>query len=533
MITGDHGAVISTAFTHMRTVSAFSMQKIVATHYATLTQYICAQRIKRSLVAGLGFGGANLALFCTYALLFWYGAKLIKSGEIDFEELMIAILSLMLGALGLGTALTDLGDQKVGVQVASRIFKCIDDGKSSAVDGLSTVGGRPSLRAQGKIEIRNVNFHYPSRPDVEVCKNFSLVIEPGEMVAFVGPSGCGKSTIINLLQRFYDPDSGDILLDGVPLRTLNPRWLRAQLGYVGQEPVLFTGSVASNIAKGRAADFDLKAQQDQQELLPTLKSLEDAMMEAARDEKASLVEKRRHLGPMGCVLVNSYFDCGSSFAACCPAEKSVTSEGDIEMGSGGLAAQKTAGVDDDIIQACTASYAHEFILGFPNGYHTDVGESSIMVSGGQKQRIAIARALVKHPSVLLLDEATSALDAASERFVQQSIDSLQQRRTQTTIVIAHRLSTIRNADKIIVIDKGVVVESGKHDELVHKGGLYASLWAKQGASSSGPQSGSSSVRRLASRKQAGDEPYSPSRDDEEDDHGKELTLELPRGERRG
>jgi ATP-binding cassette subfamily B (MDR/TAP) protein 1 len=137
------------------------------------------------------------------------------------------------------------------------------------------------------------------------------------------------------------------------------------------------------------------------------------------------------------------------------------------------------GVPDDVINAAKQSYAHDFISLFPQGYHTDVGEGSVMVSGGQKQRIAIARALIKQPAVLLLDEATSALDAASERYVQQSIDALQASKAQTTIVIAHRLSTIRNADKIVVIDGGMVVEQGSHDELLIKDGLYAYLWEKQ------------------------------------------------------
>jgi ABC-type multidrug transport system fused ATPase/permease subunit len=156
---------------------------------------------------------------------------------------------------------------------------------------------------------------------------------------------------------------------------------------------------------------------------------------------------------------------------------------DIEEGGGGKGRDGSGGddgsVDRDVLEASVSSHAHEFISKFPLKYDTDVGEGSVMVSGGQKQRIAIARALIKKPAVLLLDEATSALDAASERIVQESIDALQQMKAQTTIVIAHRLVTIRNADKIVVVDKGAIVEIGTHDELLIKKGLYHQLWEKQ------------------------------------------------------
>jgi ATP-binding cassette subfamily B (MDR/TAP) protein 1 len=265
-----------------------------------------------------------------------------------------------------------------------------------------------------------------------------------------------QSTIINLLLRFYDPLSGTVSLDGVNIKDLNVRWLRSQIGFVGQEPVLFTGTVAENIAKGRVGALD-------QPVLP--------LAEAMKQSDDSTV---------------GYFDecCGpctkKSHQAVATNEETavVAAEGDIEMAP--------LATDQDIIDAAMASNAHDFIRTFPKGYDTDIGEGSIMVSGGQKQRIAIARALVKKPTILLLDEATSALDATSERVVQESIDALQRGRQQTTIVIAHRLSTIRHADKIVVIDKGAVVEVGKHDDLVAKGGLYATLWAKQAGGPSSP-----------------------------------------------
>ena len=241
-------------------------------------------------------------------------------------------------------------------------------------------------------------------------------------MALVGPSGSGKSTIINLLLRFYEPDSGDILLDGNPINSLNVRWLRSQIGYVGQEPILFKGSVESNIARGRA-EYSTK------ELLTIDEAVQRSGELNSNDASDPLL---------------------------------------------------TGATQEDIIEAATSANAHAFISEFTDGYATEVGEASMMISGGQKLRIAIARALVKKPSVLLLDEATSALDAASERIVQESIDKLQQSKAQTTIVIAHRLLTIRNADKIAVIDKGCIVQIGTHDQLLSdQAGLYYSLWTKQ------------------------------------------------------
>lgn len=207
-------------------------------------------------------------------------------------------------------------------------------------------------------------------------------------MALVGASGSGKSTAIQLTERFYDPDTGTVSLDGVDLKDLNVSWLRQQIGLVGQEPVLFSGTIAENIGYG------------------------------------------------------------------CPGS-----------------------TRDDVIAAAKMANAHNFIMEFPGGYDTDVGEKGGQLSGGQKQRVAIARAMVKNPTVLLLDEATSALDNESERVVQAALDNLLTKHKRTTIVIAHRLSTIRNADKICVVDAGRIVEEGTHDELmaIGEGGHYYQL----------------------------------------------------------
>ena len=278
-----------------------------------------------------------------------------------------------------------LADMKNASNSAIRYFALLD--RVPAIDNLSTAGSElPSVN--GAIEVKDVVFAYPTALEHQVCKGYSLSVPAGETLALCGPSGSGKSTIILLLERFYDPQSGTITLDGTDITTLNVRWLRSQIGYVGQEPVLFQGTVAQNIGYGKQ----------------------------------------------------------------------------------GTATQA------EIEEAATMSNAHGFITDtLSEGYKTDVGLKGGKLSGGQKQRVAIARAMIRQPKILLLDEATSALDNESERIVQAALDEIMTKHKRTTIVIAHRLSTIRNANKIAVVNEGAIAESGTHDELLAKQGMYMSL----------------------------------------------------------
>ena len=260
-----------------------------------------------------------------------------------------------------------------------RIFEILDT--EPAI--FSKSGATPAQSIRGEIELRNVSFSYDGVR--KVLKGLNLKIAPGEMIGLAGPSGGGKTTMVNLICRFYDVLEGQILIDGVDLRDYEIEQLRRHIGVVLQEPFLFHGTVAANIAYGRP----------------------DATL-------------------------------------------------------------------DRIITAAKAANAHDFIVGFSDGYDTLVGERGHTLSGGERQRISIARAILNNPTVLILDEATSSVDTETEKLIQEALDRLIANRT--TIAIAHRLSTLRKADRLVILDKGEITEQGSHEELSAKeGGVYAKL----------------------------------------------------------
>ena len=253
------------------------------------------------------------------------------------------------------------------------------------IDCQAPRAAKESARLRADVHFEGVSFRYPSRRQTAVLRGLTLHANAGEKIALVGPSGAGKSTIVSLLLRFYEPDSGNVMIDCRPARQYSLPKLRGNMAIVPQEVLLFGGSIAENIRYGRP--------------------------DASRKE---------------------------------------------------------------ILAASRQAACHEFVERFPEGYETVVGERGVKLSGGQRQRIAIARALLKNPSILILDEATSSLDSESEHLIQEALGVLLEDRT--AFIIAHRLSTIRRVDRIYVIEDGRVIEAGTHDELVARdGGTYRRL----------------------------------------------------------
>ncbi|PIN11524.1 Multidrug/pheromone exporter, ABC superfamily [Handroanthus impetiginosus] len=398
------GNIAEQTIIQIRTVLAFVGESRALQAYSAALKV--AQKIgyRTGFAKGMGLGATYFTVFCCYALLLWYGGYLVRHHFTNGGLAISTMFAVMIGGLALGQSAPSMAAFAKARVAAAKIFRIIDH--KPCVER-NTESGLELESITGQLELKNVDFAYPSRPETRVLNNFCLTVRAGKTIALVGSSGSGKSTVVALIERFYDPTSGQVLLDGHDIKTLQLRWLRQQIGLVSQEPALFATTIKENILLGRP--------------------------------DASLIE---------------------------------------------------------IEEASRVANAHSFIVKLPDGYDTQVGERGMQLSGGQKQRIAIARAMLKNPSILLLDEATSALDSESEKLVQEALDRFMIGRT--TLVIAHRLSTIRKADLVAVIQQGSVFEIGAHEELIAKGenGMYAKLIRMQEAAH---EAALSSARRSSAR----------------------------------
>ena len=363
------------------TVKYFNAEDVEAARYdSAMADYeVMAVRSHTSLSV-VNIGQGTIIAFGLMAVMAMAGAD-IQKGNLtvgDFVAVNTYLLQLYLPLNFLGWVYRELRQALVDME---RMFGLLDEEPGIA----DKPAAKPIKIDGGEVVFDNVHFAYGDRP---ILKGVSFTVKPGKRVAIVGPSGSGKTTISRLLFRFYDPVSGAVLLDGHDLRDVTQASVRAAIGVVPQDTVMFNSTIGYNIGYGRNG--------------------------ASRDDIA--------------------------------------------------AASKMASID-------------QFIAGLPDGYETMVGERGLKLSGGEKQRVAIARAILKKPSIFLFDEATSALDSRTEKEIQHALDTVS--KSQTTLVIAHRLSTIVNADEIIVLAEGEIVERGTHRQLLSQKGLYAQMWERQ------------------------------------------------------
>ncbi|KAE9002149.1 ABC transporter B family member 2 [Phytophthora rubi] len=241
------GAHASEALSNIRTVVSLGLEKSICTKFSNLLEEPLASGRREAQLNGVALGFSSFILFATYSLVFWYGGKLVQDDKINFKELMRTLMAIMMSAQGIGNATSFMGESDNALKAGKAIVDLRD--RNPPIDSFQE-GGRRLEQLQGKIEFKNILFRYPTRPEVTVLRNYNLTIEAGQTVAFCGPSGGGKSTGVSLIERFYDPIEGQVLLDGIDTKDLNLNWLRSQIGLVGQEPTLFIGTIAENIAYG-------------------------------------------------------------------------------------------------------------------------------------------------------------------------------------------------------------------------------------------------------------------------------------------
>ncbi|MBI1733068.1 MAG: ATP-binding cassette domain-containing protein [Gammaproteobacteria bacterium] len=377
----DSSGVAGEVLNAIGVVQAFTLEEFQARRFSDAVERAFLAARQRLRTSALLSGLIVLTSFGAIVVVLWVGARSVAGGGVSAGTLSQFLLYATLVA----GSTTALGEVWSDVQRAAGAMERL----------MELLSAQPTIRApdkpvplpvpgRGSIRMEAVTFHYPSRPGQLALDRITLDVKPGETVALVGPSGAGKSTVFQLLLRFYDPQQGKVLVDGVDVALADPRVVRGRIGIVPQHTVLFAADVMENIRYGRP-----------------------------------------HAS------------------------------------------------DDEVKSAAVAAVADEFIAGLPEGYKSFLGERGARLSGGQQQRIAIARAILKDPPILLLDEATSALDNASERLVQQALRNLMRHRT--TIIIAHRLSTVQQADRIVVMDNGRIIDEGRHDVLMARDSLYARL----------------------------------------------------------
>ena len=381
----ESNTIVEETLQAITNVKAFANEAYESLRYKNKTDEIIDISLKGAKWRALFVSSIFLAMFGSIVGVIWYGVYLVNQGEgMTTGDLFKFVLYTVFIA-GSISGMADFYSQiQKAIGATENLLDILDETSEALI-----LENEKDKCVLGEVEFKDVSFSYPGRKDVEVLREIDFTVTKGEKVALVGPSGAGKTTVSALIFRFYNPTSGQILIDNKAIEDYDLNSLRNRMAIVPQEVLLFGGTIKENIEYG-----------------------------------------------------------------------------------------KPGATETEIIEAARKANAMEFIDRFPDGLDTIVGDRGIQLSGGQRQRIAIARAILKDPDILILDEATSSLDAESESLVQSALELLMKDRT--SIIIAHRLSTIRKSDKIIVIDKGKVMETGKHDELVAiENGIYRNLNALQ------------------------------------------------------
>ena len=379
---GEQTAFIDEMVSNQKVADAYNMNEKNLDRFDEINDRLADYSLKATFFSSITNPATRFVNSIVYAAVALFGAFLAINGGIT-----VGILSSFLAYANqytkpfneISSVVTELQN---ALACASRVLKLIEEESVTPDRENAAVLNHP----KGEVEIRNLAFSYS--PDKPLITDLNLKVSPGMTVAIVGPTGCGKTTLINLLMRFYDADSGEILLDGTDILDITRSSLRQNIGMVLQDTWLKSGTIAENI---------------------------------------------RLANPNA--------------------------------------------TDDEVIKAAKAAHAHSFIKRLPNGYDTYIGEDGGSLSQGQKQLLCITRLMLSPPPILILDEATSSIDTRTEIRIQKAFNKLMKGRT--TFIVAHRLSTIKNADIILVMNDGNIVEQGSHKELFEKKGFYYTLYNSQ------------------------------------------------------
>ncbi len=421
---GNITKFLDETISNLRIVKAYNMQEFEIGRFKKLSDRLYRFLIRMTKIKGITVPFVELVGgIAVSSIIFLGGLQVIKYGYSpgSFFSFLTAILLLYEPVKSLSRLNNNLQE---GIAASSRVFEIMEDNFEDIYKGEALPKNIENL------QIRNLYFSYNKENGFDL-KNINLKAEKGKMAAIVGRSGAGKSTLSMLLPGFYQPDAGEILINGKNITSYSLKDLRDNISYVSQQVSLFNESVKFNIAYGTSASINISD---------------------GTKKHANIKNKVKAVAPAADNRNNSWHSDNAK-------------EDKIKIN------------DDLIIDAARLAYAHDFIVNLPEGYNTLVDESGLRLSGGEKQRILMARAFLKNAPILILDEATASLDNESEKHIQDALFNLC--RDKIAIVIAHRLSTVKKADIIYVIENGEIVEQGNHEELIEIDGIYKNVLIKQ------------------------------------------------------